>query len=127
MINVLPPRAAICVWDLLLAVLLLWAGARSAASHGERVTGFIESVGEDRFEIATRPATSRSVRTAGGTRYVRWVTHQPWQQPTSADRTFLQVDRCVQVQLRSGEPAVADIIRINTDQPGSIGDPCRRL
>jgi hypothetical protein len=106
---------------------LLCACIASAASGADRLTGFITSVGEDALEITTRPGTSRSVRTTGSTRYVKWVTHQPWQQPTTADRTSLQVDRCVQVQLQSGEPAVARIIRINTDQPGSIGDPCRRL
>jgi hypothetical protein len=99
----------------------------AAMSAADRFTGFITNVGEDSLEIATRPGTSRTVRTTGSTRYIKWVTHQPWQQPTTADRTSLQVDRCVQVQLQSGEQAVAGIIRINTDQPGSIGDPCRRL
>ncbi|PYR28761.1 MAG: hypothetical protein DMF98_01930 [Acidobacteria bacterium] len=107
--------------------ILIWAGAAPAMSAADRLTGFITSVGEDSLEITTRPGTSRSIRTTGSTRYMKWVTHQPWQQATAADRTFLQVDRCVQVQLQSGEPSVARIIRINTDQPGSMVDPCRRL
>jgi len=115
-----------CVRQVVLTI-LIWAGAMPAMSAADRFTGFITNVGEDALEITTRPGTSRSVRTTGSTRYIKWVTHQPWQQPTTADRTSLQVDRCVQVQLQSGEQAVARIIRINTDQPGSIGDPCRRL
>jgi hypothetical protein len=110
-----------------LAVLLLWAYGASAASRAAKFTGFIASVGEDSLHITTRPGTSRTVRTTAGTKYVKWVTHQPWQQPNQADRTSLQVDRCVQVQLQSGEPPVAEVIRINIDQPGSIGDPCRRI
>jgi hypothetical protein len=107
--------------------LLLWAGAASAAPGADGLTGFITRVGEESVEITTRPGTSRSVRISAGTRYMTWITHQPWQQPAGADRTFLQVDRCVQVQLRSGEPPVAEIIRINIDPAGSMGDPCRRL
>src|SRR5206468_6078530 len=106
---------------------LLLGCAASVTSGADRFTGFITRVGEDSLEITTRPGTSRSVRTTGSTRYMKWVTHQPWQQPAGADRASLQVDRCVQVQLQSGEPSVARIIRINTDPPGSIADPCRRL
>jgi hypothetical protein len=118
--------AAIGVRDAVLGVLLL-CGCAFAASGADSVTGFITTVGEESLEITIRPGTSRSVRTTRRTGYIKWVTHQPWQQATSADRTFLQVNRCVQVEWQPGEPSVARIIRINTDQPGSIGDPCRRL
>lgn len=116
-----------CLRHAVLAVLLLWACAAAAAPRPERFTGLIASVGEDSVQIATRRGTSRSVRTDGRTKYIKWITHQPWQQSTDADRTFLQVDRCVQVQLQADDQKVAEIIRVNTDQPGSMGDPCRRM
>src|SRR5437667_3637000 len=86
---------------------LLAACAVSAAPGADRFTGFITRVGEDTLDVSTRPGTSRVIHTTGSTRYLKWVTHQPWQQPTGADRTFLQVERCVQVQLQAGEPSIA--------------------
>lgn len=50
------------------------------------------------------------------TQYVRWITHQPWQQSTRADASFLKPGRLVAVHFSEADAhPVARLVRIATE------------
>lgn len=104
---------------LVLAALSSPAGARSA-----RLMGAVGSVTQTSLEVVTKSEGTKSVRLDDRTQYMKWVTHQPWEQGQRADFTFLNVGRCVDVELRSGGTNEAKMVWVSTDPIGSIYDPC---
>jgi hypothetical protein len=108
------------------AVALLLAASGQAA--GGRITGVLASVeshAAPTLQITAKDREERQVRTDANTQYVKWITHQPWQQDTGASATALVDGRCVDVQLRSGDTSMASIVRISNEPSGSIFDPCK--
>jgi len=101
--------------------------APSAVAGGRRLVGVIVGMNPHAVEISMSHGTSRTIRVDNKTRYVKWVTHQPWQQNTRADVTLLRAGRCVSIELGAAAPDVAKVIRINTDEPGTVWNPCRQV
>ena len=101
--------------------------APSTGAGGRRLVGVIVGMSPHAVEISMSHGTSRTIRVDNKTRYVKWVTHQPWQQSTRADVTLLRAGRCISVELRAPAPDVAKVIRINTDEPGAVWNPCRQV
>jgi hypothetical protein len=106
-------------------VLVLACWPRPATAEPQRRLGIVTSIGEDSIEITTSNGSEESIRTDRTTSYVKWVTHPPWQQRTVADRSVVKLGRCVAIELRAGDSAVAALVRINDDPIGSLGSPCR--
>ena len=99
--------------------------ASSAQAAADKIVGVVASINADSLQVTTKIGTTQSVRLDGKTGYVKLITHQPWQQDSWADRTFLHVGRCVTIQVRRDDTGVAKLIRINTDEAGTIWNPCR--
>ena len=106
-----------------MAFVLLGPSLKVAAA--ETFVGAVTRVSGDSVEIKTNRGEERGVVLDGKTQYVRWITHQPWQQSNVADRSFVKVGRCVSVDLRGGDEHVAKAVRISTDDIGTIYCPCR--
>src|ERR1700730_17051250 len=105
------------------------ATAPTQASH--RLSGILVAVGDSSLQIAVKGEIDvnrmRQVSTDGNTKYMKWVTPQPWQQDTRASREFLVVGRCVEVQLRSEKSDVADLVRVSAEPGTGVFDPCKSL
>jgi hypothetical protein len=95
-------------------------GARSA-----RIVGAVESVTPNSLQIMTKSEGTKAVRLDGGTQYMKWITHKPWQENQQADFTALHVGRCVEVDLGTADPNQAKTVLVSTEPIGSIYDPCR--
>jgi hypothetical protein len=109
---------------------MLLALSPVATARAETLLGAVTSVSGDALEMrckVERQVTSRVVTLTKDTQYIRWITHQPWQQSTVADRSLLKAGRCVAVELKAGDLRVAKLVRINTDEVGTIYYPCRNL
>jgi len=111
-----------------IVVLAVLTNVSPGRAERRRLTGVIVGIhGEPpstpTLEIASKLET-RTVRTDGDTKYLKWITHHPWQQDTKASVKTLTEGLCVQVELRSGS-SVAKTIRISDEPPGSLHDPCR--
>jgi len=103
--------------------MVLLAGAQLRAAQA--FVGSITVVSEDSIHVKTNDDGVRELLLDDKTQYVRWITHQPWQQSTVADRTLLKVGRCISVEPRGDDTHVAKLVRINTDEIGTIWCPCR--
>ena len=82
-------------------------------------TGF-GNTGEDRrpetLVIRDKPGSEVSVSLESRTRYLKWVTRQPWQQSTRAKAPLLRPGGLVAVEATvSGERLVARVVRIATE------------
>jgi len=104
-----------------IAVLLLPSAVTDAA---ESVVGTVSGVSAESIEVKETRGSSRVVKLTNETRYLRWITHRPWQQDTGVDRGLLEAGRCISVDLARGG-AAAKVVHISTDESGSIFDPCR--
>jgi hypothetical protein len=110
-----------------LATALLLSASLTRASAG-RVTGVIASVtGQATKSIQVRSGETgaREIRTDNNTSYMKWITHQPWQQDIRANNQSLVVGRCVDVELRAADSGVAKVIRVSDEPSGTLFDPCR--
>ena len=110
------------------AVALALLLAASGQAAGGRITGVLASVeghAAPTLQIAAQDREEHQVRTDASTEYVKWITHQPWQQDTRVNTAALVAGRCVDVQLRSGDARIASIVRISGEPSGSIYDPCK--
>lgn len=97
------------------AATVLAVAAVSSAS-GKTVIGRVTSFDEKGLTVKARSGETVTVTLGGGTRYIKWVTQKPWQQSTTADRSFLRVGKLVAIESMSGEPhGEARIVRIATD------------
>lgn len=97
----------------------------SSAHAANAIVGVITGVNEDSVQVSTRSGTVESVRLDVKTGFMKWITQRPWQQDNRADRTALRVGRCVAIDMRRDDSRVAKLIRISTEEPGTIGYPCR--
>src|SRR5262249_28447671 len=105
--------------------LLLTLLGPATLTASETVAGVVTAVSEASIELKVKDGSPRAVKLAPDTKYVRWVTHQPWQQSNVADKHQLQVRRCVSARLKDDDEQVAELIYISMDDVGSIYSPCR--
>ena len=99
----------------------------SAGAAARRVVGVITAVGDNSLQIKTKNEQAEIVKLDEKTDYVKWITHQPWQQDNSSSRRWLDVGRCVAVGLRSDTAGVARIVRVSADGAGTMWDPCKEM
>jgi hypothetical protein len=104
---------------------LLVMGSTLKASATETLVGAVTGGSQDSVQLKTNEGAERAVTLDSKTRYVRWITHRPWQQSTAADRSFVQTGRCIAAELRDDHAHAAKMVRINTDEIGTIFCPCR--
>ena len=97
-----------------------WVDAKSA-----RMVGAVASVTPSSLDILTKSEGTKTVHLGGGTQYMKWITHRPWQQSQQAGFTSLAVGRCVAVDVQSADANEAKLIWVSTDPIGSFDDPCR--
>jgi hypothetical protein len=110
---------------LTLGMVLLLLGPTLEVAAAETLVGAVTGVSGDSVQIKSDRGQERAVTLDGKTQYVRWITHQPWQQSTVADRSFVKAGRCISVDLRGGDEHLAKVVRISTDEIGTIYCPCR--
>jgi hypothetical protein len=99
-----------------------------AAAKSNDVIGIVASVDPQAapsLRVASNRAEARTIHTDRSTTYVKWVTHQPWQQDTRANKTALLTGGCVDVELKPGTSEIAKTIHISDEPAGSIYDPCK--
>jgi hypothetical protein len=108
-----------------LGMVFLLLGPAPKAAAAETLVGAVTGVSADSLRIKTNHGEERAVGIDAKTQYVRWITHQPWQQSTVADRSFVRTGRCVSVELRGADGQLAKLVRINTDEIGTVYCPCR--
>ncbi|HUK36043.1 MAG TPA: hypothetical protein VLV86_19135 [Vicinamibacterales bacterium] len=97
----------------------------SAAAH--RITGVVTGVSDRSLQVTTANKEVHVVAIDAETTYAKWITHQPWQQSARLDGRALTAGRCVQVEERSENGHVANVVRINLDTASTIWDPCTSL
>jgi hypothetical protein len=97
----------------------------SAQAKEQKIVGVVAAINGDSLQVTTKSEAKESVRLDNRTSYVKWITHRPWGQDTRADRTSLQTGRCVTIELRRDESAVAKLIRVSDEEAGTIWYPCR--
>jgi hypothetical protein len=107
-------------------MLALTVGASAARAVAHRVTGVVTAVGDESLQITNREQTT-TVGVDDKTGYMKWITHQPWQQDTRASRQSVAAGSCVDIELRAGDGRVAKLVRINTEPAGSLFDSCKTL
>ena len=107
-----------------LAMVMLLTGPTARAVAAETLVGAVTTVSEDSVEVKTNDGAVRAIALDGKTAYVRWITHQPWQQSSVADHGFVKVGRCIAGDLRGGDKHAAKLVRISTDEIGTIYCPC---
>ncbi len=99
--------------------------ASLARAGSVATTGIVTAVDANSVQVAAGPGAITSLHLDGKSQFAKWITHQPWQQDTRADRSKLTVGRCVQVE--SDDASVARRIRINLDDTGTIWSPCKSI
>jgi hypothetical protein len=109
------------------SVVAVVASTAPAGAAAKRVVGLITAVGDNSLQIRTKSEQRETVKIDENTDYVKWITHKPFQQDNSASSRMLDVGRCVDVGLRSDNPGVARIIRVNADGAGTFWDPCKGM
>ena len=103
----------------------LFAFVLSAQAKTQRIVGVVAAVTGDSLQVTTKGGTTESVRLDDKTGYMKWLTHRPFGADTRADRAALWTGRCVTIEMRSGEPATAKLVRISDEPVGTIWYPCR--
>ena len=98
--------------------------ASIAQAGSPSTVGVVTAVDGNTVQVTAKGAT-KSLRLDGKSQFVKWITHQPWQQDNRADRNKLTVGRCVQVE--ADEANVARLVRINLDDTGTIWSPCKDI
>src|SRR5476649_2654247 len=96
-------------------VLALTVGASAAGAAAPRVTGLVTAVADGSVQMTTISKETTTISVDEKTGYMKWITHQPWQQDTWATRRSVTVGSCVDIEIRAGEGSIAKIVRINTD------------
>jgi hypothetical protein len=106
-------------------VVAVVVGAAPAGAASKRLVGLITAVGDSSLQIKTKTEPTEIVKIDERTDYVKWITHQPWQQDNSASSRSVEVGRCVDVGVRSDNPGVARIVRVSAEGAGTLFDPCK--
>ena len=104
-----------------MAVLLLGLSTMAAA---ETVVGVVTAVSGGEVRVKPRHGEERVATLDARTAYARWITHQPWQQETVADRGFVKAGRCVAVELRRDDERLAKLVRVSLGELGTVHSPC---
>ena len=97
-----------------------------AQAKTQKIVGVVAGVSKDSIQVTTKNEATESVALDDKTSYVKWITHRPWGQDTRADRSSLLIGRCVNIEVREGQPTTAKRVQVNDDPAGSIWDPCHR-
>jgi hypothetical protein len=100
------------------------SGCLVAGSTAETVVGTVTSLTATSAIVAPSTGPARSIAIARETRYMRWITHKPIQESTTADRSYLTVGRCVAVEIDK-DGTTARLARISPDEVSTIWCPCR--
>ena len=111
--------------SLAFATLVFLAGLNVLAGNSKTLVGAVTTVTPDSVQVKTDRGEERAVTLDAKTQYVLWITHQPWQRSTVADHSSVKTGRCVSIDLRGSDDYVAKVVRINTDEIGTIYCPCR--
>jgi hypothetical protein len=107
-------------------MLALAIGASVAGAAGHRATGLVTAVADESLQITNSEQTT-TISIDNKTGYMKWITHQPWQQDSRASSRSVAVGSCVDVELRAGDGQVAKLVRINTDGARTFYDPCKSI
>jgi hypothetical protein len=108
------------------AVGLVVCGLSAQAGSG-RVVGVITSVAGPSMDLRARGSETRQIRTDATTSYMKWITHRPWQQDSTATGGSLVIGRCVDVVVRADDPTTAKVVRVSDEPATSLFDPCKTL
>jgi endonuclease YncB( thermonuclease family) len=100
----------------------------SVAQAGSTATvGVVTAVDGSSVQLTARAGATKSLRLDGKSQFVKWITHQPWQQDNRADRSKLTVGRCVQVESQDADASLVRLVRINLDDVETMWSPCREI
>ena len=99
--------------------------ASVAHAGSPAMVGVITAIDGNSVQVTAKAGAAKSLRLDGKSQFVKWITHQPWQQDNRADRSKLTVGRCVQIE--SDDASIARLIRINLDDTGTIWSPCHEI
>jgi len=98
----------------------------SIAHAGSIATvGVVTAVDGNSVQVTAKAGATTSLRLDGKSQFVKWITHQPWQQDNRVDRSKLTIGRCVQIE--AGDANVARLVRINLDDTGTVWSPCKDI
>jgi hypothetical protein len=112
---------------LLMGIALVVAVGASASGAARRMTGLVTAVTDKSLQMTTDGKEFTTVGVDDRTSYMKWITHQPWQQDTRLNSRSVAAGSCVEVDLRAGDSRVAKIVWINVDGAGTAYDPCKRI
>ena len=107
--------------------LALFVSAPTSRAAAPQLIGVVESVVDNSLQIRRANEAPQTIKTDNRTTYMKWVTHQPWEQDAHLRRQALEVGRCVEVELRSGHSNLAKVVLINMDGVGTLYDPCKAV
>jgi len=110
-----------------IAALLLAVGILPAAATANRNTGVVTGISGSSLQFMTKDKETHVVTINRETAYLKWITHQPWQQDNRLDSGSLTTGQCVEVEERSEGGHVAKVVRVNVDGIGTFWDPCKSL
>ena len=89
-----------------------------------KIVGVLTSVEANAMptmQVKTRSGETKDVQTDGKTRFAMWGAPQLGQR--FADRRALVVGRCVEIELRGGDVAVAKFVRVGR-KPSTASEVC---
>src|SRR5471030_2558364 len=101
-------------------VVAVVAATAPAGAEAKRVVGLVIAVGDNSLQIKTKTERTEIVKRDDRTEYVKWITHQPWQQDARASSRSVDVGSCVDIGVRSDNADVARIVRVNADGAGTF-------
>jgi hypothetical protein len=110
-----------------MGIILVLAIGASASGTARRMTGLVTAVTDTSLRMTTDGKQFTTVGVDDRTSYMKWITHQPWQQDTRLNSRSVAVGSCVQVDLRAGDSRIAKIVWINVDGASTAYDPCKRI
>ena len=92
-----------------------------------QVIGVIDEPRSAALRITTMNKETRELHTDAKTRYIKWVTHQPWTVDKLVDAKALMIGRCVKVTLHEGDVHLARRVEVSLDGVGGLYDPCKSI
>jgi hypothetical protein len=99
--------------------------ASLAQAGSPSTVGVVTAVDGNSVQVTAKAGATTSLHLDGRSQFVKWITHQPWQQDNRADRSKLTIGRCVQID--SDDANVARLVRINLDDTGTVWSPCKDI
>ena len=92
-----------------------------------QLIGVIDEPRTAAVRITTTNKETREIHVDAETRYIKWVTHQPWTVDKAVDAKALTTGRCVKVTLREGDIHLAKRVEVSLDGAGDLYDPCKSI